>query len=164
MEAILSSGAGVAIAIADASPEMAEEAKRIAPQAAVVAGLDELLRHDIDGVVIATPSAQHAAQSIKALEAGVAAFCQKPLGRNSEEVEAVVAAAEKADRLLGVDLSYRYTEGMSTPSISSSTTLMVPTSLGSMTRRCQVVAASWTLAYIWLISLFGRSTSPRSKR
>ncbi len=112
MEAILSSGAGMAIAFADASPEMAAEAQKVAPQAAVVASLDELLSHDLDGVVIATPSAQHAAQSIQALEAGVAVFCQKPLGRDVNEVEAVVAAAKRADRLLGVDLSYRYTEGM----------------------------------------------------
>src|SRR5215218_9099775 len=65
-----------------------------------------------DGIVIATPSALHAAQSIQALKAGAAVFCQKPLGRNAAEVEAVLAAATSADRLLGVDLSYRFTEGM----------------------------------------------------
>ena len=112
MEAILSSGAGEAVVIADASPEMVEEARRIAPVAKVVDGFDELLRHELDGIVIATPSAQHAAQSIQALEAGFAAFCQKPLGRNAREVEAVVDAARKTDRLLGVDLSYRHTQGM----------------------------------------------------
>ena len=48
----------------------------------------------------------------RALEAGVAVFCQKPLGRNAGEVRAVVDAARAADRLLAVDLSYRYTEGM----------------------------------------------------
>lgn len=112
MEAILSSGAGEAVVIADASPEMVEEARRIAPAAKVVDEVDELLRHELDGIVIATPSAQHAAQSIQALEAGFAAFCQKPLGRNAREVEAVVDAARKTDRLLGVDLSYRHTQGM----------------------------------------------------
>ncbi|CCF19566.1 putative oxidoreductase protein [Pseudorhizobium banfieldiae] len=112
MEAILSSGAGEAVVIADASPEMVEEARRIAPAAKVVDGFDELLRHELDGIVIATPSAQHAAQSIQALEAGFAVFCQKPLSRNAREVEAVVDAARKADRLLGVDLSYRHTQGM----------------------------------------------------
>lgn len=112
MEAILSSGAGEAVVIADASPEMVEEARRIAPGAKVVDGVDELLRHELDGIVIATPSAQHAAQSIQALEAGFAIFCQKPLGRNAREVEAVVDAARKTDRLLGVDLSYRHTQGM----------------------------------------------------
>nr|CAD6615911.1 gfo/Idh/MocA family oxidoreductase [Rhizobium sp. TCK] len=112
MEAILSSGAGEAVVITDASPEMVDEARRIAPAAKVADGVDELLRHELDGIVIATPSAQHAAQSIQALEAGHAVFCQKPLGRNAREVEAVVDAARKTDRLLGVDLSYRHTQGM----------------------------------------------------
>jgi predicted dehydrogenase len=39
-------------------------------------------------------------------------FCQKPLGRTADEVRAVVETARRADRLLGVDLSYRFTEGM----------------------------------------------------
>lgn len=112
MEAIVSSGAGEAVAIADASPEMVEEAKKLAPEAVIVNGLEELLTLDLDGVVIATPSAQHAAQSIQVLEAGTAVFCQKPLGRNEKEVEDTVAAARNANRLLGVDLSYRYTQGM----------------------------------------------------
>jgi predicted dehydrogenase len=42
----------------------------------------------------------------------MAVFCQKPLGRTKAEVDAVVEAARLADRVLGVDLSYRYTEGM----------------------------------------------------
>jgi predicted dehydrogenase len=66
----------------------------------------------VDGIVIATPSAMHAEQSIEALERGVAVFCQKPLGRTAAEVGAVVEAARKADRLLAVDLSYRFTDGM----------------------------------------------------
>jgi predicted dehydrogenase len=70
--------------------------------------LDELLDLDLDGVVIATPSALHAEQAIAALEAGVAVFCQKPLARTREEAAAVVGAARAADRLLGVDLSYRH--------------------------------------------------------
>jgi predicted dehydrogenase len=62
--------------------------------------------------VIATPSALHAEQSVRALEAGAAVFCQKPLGRTAAEVARVVDAARAADRLLAVDLSYRCTEGM----------------------------------------------------
>ena len=112
MEAILNSGVAEAVAIADASSETVQEAAKLAPRAAVVSSLDELLQQDLDGIVIATPSAQHAEQSIKALESGVAVFCQKPLGRTAQEVDAVIAAARKADRLLGVDLSYRHTKGM----------------------------------------------------
>lgn len=64
----------------------------------------------LDGLVIATPSAMHAEQSIKALKAGKAVFCQKPLGRTAAEVREVVEASKAADKLLAVDLSYRYTK------------------------------------------------------
>jgi predicted dehydrogenase len=74
--------------------------------------LDELLAQELDGVAIATPSALHAEQAVTALEAGVAVFCQKPLGRNAAEAEIVVDAARAADRLLAVDLSYRYTRAV----------------------------------------------------
>lgn len=109
---MLSTGLVEAAAIADPSPEMRLAALEMAPAAAVVDGLDELLTQDLDGLVIASPSALHAEQSIRALEAGVAVFCQKPLGRTAGEVGAVIEAARRADRLLGVDLSYRSTTGM----------------------------------------------------
>jgi predicted dehydrogenase len=112
MEAILNSGVAEAVAIADASPATVQEAAKLAPQATIASGLDDLLKQDLDGIVIATPSAQHAEQSIQALNSGIAVFCQKPLGRTAREVDAVIAAAKKADRLLGVDLSYRHTKGM----------------------------------------------------
>jgi predicted dehydrogenase len=112
MQAILGTGAIDVIAIADPSPEMAAEAGKLAPDAQLVSTLDGILDLGVDGVVIATPSALHAEQSIRALERGVAVFCQKPLGRTASEVQAVVDAARKSDRLLCVDLSYRFTEGM----------------------------------------------------
>jgi predicted dehydrogenase len=112
MEAMLKTGAVEAAAIADPSSEMAQEALKLAPDAKLVHGLDGLLAEGLDGVVIATPSALHAEQSIRALEAGAAVFCQKPLGRTAAEARAVVEAARAADRLLAVDLSYRFTNGM----------------------------------------------------
>jgi predicted dehydrogenase len=112
MKAIVDTGAVEVAAIADPSPEMAAEAGQLAPDAELVSTLDDLLDAGVDGVVIATPSAMHAEQSIRALERGAAVFCQKPLGRTETEVRAVVDAARAADRLLRVDLSYRFTEGM----------------------------------------------------
>jgi predicted dehydrogenase len=112
MEAMLAAGAVEAAAFADPSAAMAKAAADLAPDAAWVGSLDELLALDLDGLVIATPSALHAEQSIAARERGVAVFCQKPLGRTAAEVRAVVEAARAADRLLAVDLSYRFTEGM----------------------------------------------------
>jgi predicted dehydrogenase len=112
MQAILATGAVEAAVIADPSPEMAAEAQRLAPSARLVSDLDALLATGVDGVVIATPSALHAEQSMRALERDVAVFCQKPLGRTGAETQAAVDAARRADRLLAVDLSYRFTEGM----------------------------------------------------
>ena len=83
---------------------------------AVIAGVsdpaleesDDLATLALDGVVIATPSALHAQQAMDALGRGSAVFCQKPLARTAAEARAVVEAARAADRLLGVDLSYRH--------------------------------------------------------
>jgi predicted dehydrogenase len=112
MQAIVGTDAVEVAGIADASPEITAQAGKHALQARVVSSLDELLDLGLDGVVIATPSALHAEQSIRAFGRGAAVFCQKPLGRTAAEAQAVVGAARAADRLLCVDLSYRYTEGM----------------------------------------------------
>ncbi len=112
MEAIARAGLGRVAAVADTSAEMIAAARETAPDAQVVDGLEGLLEMGLDGIVIATPSAMHAEQSIRALESGAAVFCQKPLGRTADEVRRVVDAARAADRLLAVDLSYRFTEGM----------------------------------------------------
>jgi predicted dehydrogenase len=112
MQAIVEADVAHVIAIADPSPDMAAEAQKLAPDAKIVASLDDILGAGVDGVVIATPSAMHAEQSIRALSRGVAVFCQKPLGRTASEAQAVIGAARQADRLIGVDLSYRFTQGM----------------------------------------------------
>jgi predicted dehydrogenase len=112
MRAILESGVAEAVALSDPNAEALQRARELAPTAHVANSLEELLSHDLDGLVIATPSALHARQSIQALERGVAVFCQKPLGRDEREVTRVVEAARTNDRRLGVDFSYRHSEGM----------------------------------------------------
>ena len=112
MEAMLATGAVEAGAICDPEPACADEAAALAPGAVRVDTLEQMLEQDVDGVVIATPSALHAEQAIAALKAGKAVFCQKPLGRSAVEAQAVIDAARDADRLLGVDLSYRHTQAM----------------------------------------------------
>lgn len=114
MEALVADEAGSVVAIGDVSDAPLEEAAPTAPDAALHCGpdcLDKLIAAEPDGIVIATPSALHAEQAIAVLEAGIPVFCQKPLGRDGEEVRAVVAAARKADRLLGIDWSYRWVRG-----------------------------------------------------
>jgi predicted dehydrogenase len=110
MEAMLATGAIQAAAYYDPSPDCAAEAGALAPAARALGSFEALLAENLDAIVIATPSALHAEQSIAAFKAGAAVFCQKPLGRSATEARAVVDAAQQADRLLGVDLSYRHTE------------------------------------------------------
>jgi len=109
LEAIADSGVAEVVAVADASPDAALEAARTARGARVARSFDDLLHDDLDGVVIATTNALSAANSQAALARGLAVFCQKPLGRDRREVEAVVDSARRADRLLMTDLSFRLT-------------------------------------------------------
>jgi predicted dehydrogenase len=112
MRAVAESGTAEIAGLSDPDPTAIARAKEVAPRADVANTFEELLALPLDGVVIATPSALHAAQALRALECGRAVFCQKPLGRNTEEVRRVVAAARAQDKLLGVDFSYRFSEGM----------------------------------------------------
>ena len=112
MEVIAKSGLAEIAAVYDASPEMLRQSLAVAPQAKAVNSYDELLSAGIEGVIIATPSAQHAEQSVRALERGLPVFCQKPLGRTADETRRVVEAARKANQLLAVDMAYRFTAAL----------------------------------------------------
>jgi predicted dehydrogenase len=112
MECIANSAVAEVAWLYDSSPASVTQVLEVHPDAKVAACFDELLDADLDGIVIATPSALHAEQSIRALQKGLAVFCQKPLGRNAPEVASIIRAAKNANRLLGIDLSYRFTDGM----------------------------------------------------
>lgn len=112
MEAIALDGAAEIAAVADTDAGLREAALALAPSAAGAQSLEALMALPLDGVVIATPSALHAQQAEAALARGLAVFCQKPLARSAAETCGVIDAARRADRLLGVDLSYRHTLAM----------------------------------------------------
>lgn len=111
LETLRRRGGARIVALADPCAERIAAARALAPEASSCASLEDLLEHALDGVVIATPSALHAEQARACLAAGLAVFCQKPLARTAAETRTVVEAARAADRLLGVDLSYRHLEG-----------------------------------------------------
>jgi predicted dehydrogenase len=115
MNAVAEAGAGEVAALCESVPERLDKAAEAHPQAARFADLDAMLARagelGLSGVVIATPNALHEAQTVAALKRGLAVFCQKPLALNASEAREMVRVAEKADRLLGVDYSYRFTDG-----------------------------------------------------
>jgi predicted dehydrogenase len=108
LEAVAQSDLIEIAAIADPAEELRRKAAEFAPSAELHADFEALLAAHLDALVIATPSAMHAAQALQALEQGLAVFCQKPLGRSGNETRAVVECARQNDRLLGVDLYYRH--------------------------------------------------------
>lgn len=115
LQALAQAGAAEVAALCEAAPERLAEAGNAYPRAAQFSDYKRMLERarelDLDGIVIATPNALHAPQTVAALDEGLAVFCQKPLALSAREAEKMVDAARDADRLLGVDYSYRFTDG-----------------------------------------------------
>jgi predicted dehydrogenase len=112
LQAIRDHGVAQIVAIADPSRDQRAAACKLVPGAVECTHLGQLLELPLDGIVIATPSGLHAEHCTIALRRGLAVFCQKPLARTAAEARTVVDAARVADRLLGLDLSYRHTAAM----------------------------------------------------
>lgn len=63
---------------------------------------------EVDAIYNPLPNGLHAPWSIKALEAGKHVLCEKPFTVEPSEIDAMVAAAEKADRWLMEAFMYRF--------------------------------------------------------
>lgn len=109
LKAVLESDLAKVLVIADPSAVCRIEALELAQQAELYDNWEETVNHPaVDGVVISTPNFLHKAQTVAALEKGKNVFCQYPPGCSAAEVEVMIEAAGKSDRLLAVDFSYRY--------------------------------------------------------
>ncbi len=69
-----------------------------------------LERDDLDAIVIATPDHWHAHPTIHACQAGKDVYVEKPLAHNVQEGRAMVKAARKYDRVVGVGTQQRSSE------------------------------------------------------
>jgi len=72
---------------------------------------EEVLDGDVDGVVIAAPTAQHVGLVRLAAGAGRHAFCEKPLGFDVEAAAAATAGAREAGVVLQVGFQRRFDPG-----------------------------------------------------
>lgn len=70
----------------------------------------EILRDfpDLDVLAVATPDHLHAAPILAALDHGVHVITEKPMTLDAREADAIVAAAKKSGRIVGVDMHKRY--------------------------------------------------------
>lgn len=62
----------------------------------------------VDAVTICTPNKFHAEIAIAALEAGVHVLCEKPMAITVDECEAMISAANKAEKVLSIAYHYRF--------------------------------------------------------
>jgi predicted dehydrogenase len=106
------SGNAAVCAVADPSGEARYQSEQIVPGVALVEKREELFQFDLDGVVIASPSALHSEDATAALLRGFAVFCEKPLGCSAAQTSAAVTAAKRANRFLVLDFPYRFTAGL----------------------------------------------------
>jgi len=63
---------------------------------------------DLDILAVATPDHLHAAPILAALEHGVHVITEKPMTLDAREADQIIAAARRANRIVGVDMHKRY--------------------------------------------------------
>lgn len=94
-------------AVMDLSEERRKEAKTKF-NCETYTSFDDLAKADIDLMVVASPSQFHTEHTVKALQAGKHVIVEKPLAPSVTEVDSMIAAAKKSEKILTVNQNYRY--------------------------------------------------------
>jgi len=95
-----------------------------------------------DVAVVMTPPPFHARIAIDALAGGAHVLCEKPMAVHVGEADAMIAAAERAGRLLALNLQFRHR-----PEVRAAKRLIAAGRLGEIQRID--VLATWTRAGIY---------------
>jgi len=98
--------------VCDANEVQRNLAADIAPNAEVVASVDQVLNAPVDGVVIATPAETHFELTRQALLARKDVLCEKPLALTYEQGAELVRLAEQQGRILMVGHVLEYHPGI----------------------------------------------------
>jgi UDP-N-acetyl-2-amino-2-deoxyglucuronate dehydrogenase len=104
-------------------------ATALAAGCAALADHRELLALEPDVIVICTPHPSHPVLTIEALEAGAHVLVEKPLAPEVREADAMIEAADRAGRLLGVCFQQRFR-----PVIAAARELIASGRLGELVR------------------------------
>ena len=94
------------VAIADASADMRRELESRGYMA--YSSYQQLLDTDIDAILVAAPDQYHAEITLDALGCGKHVFCEKPLCFSVAQAEEVVAARDKAGKVVQVGYMKRF--------------------------------------------------------
>ncbi|WP_248583155.1 Gfo/Idh/MocA family oxidoreductase [Nocardioides sp. InS609-2] len=74
----------------------------------VVSDFDDLLKIDLDAVLVLTPDHLHAEHAVRCLEAGVATFLEKPMATTIEDADAILEAAYRTGTRLYIGHNMRH--------------------------------------------------------
>ncbi|MFI6499582.1 Gfo/Idh/MocA family protein [Nonomuraea typhae] len=106
--ALLAAGAEL-VAVAGPEREQAAAFARSFGASAAYGTAEELYAHPgLDAVVVASPHAHHASQTLAALEAGLHVLCEIPIALSLPEAQAVAEAARAAGRQVAVAHTLRH--------------------------------------------------------
>ena len=101
-------------AISDPSSAAVGEVWAMLPGSNIVLTSDyrDLLSRDLDAICIASPDGYHVRQVIDCLDAGLHVLCEKPLTMDSEGLEAVIHARDRARKHVSMTYPKRYDGGL----------------------------------------------------
>ncbi|WCB95396.1 Inositol 2-dehydrogenase/D-chiro-inositol 3-dehydrogenase [Baekduia alba] len=107
MLAVATAAPGVEVVhAADPSTEAVQRAARDHPAILIGTDPDAVVRSDaIDAIYIAAPPLHHADYAVRALDAGKAVFCEKPLAIDLDDGRAMVAAAQRSGLVNAVNFA-----------------------------------------------------------
>ena len=110
LAAAAAEGVGTVVGVCDLVPEQAQSLAETfgVPRYDSVEALLEKARPEV--VSITTPVINHRDLTLQAFEAGCHVLCEKPIAMSLAEAEEMLAAADRADRLLSICLQYRHWE------------------------------------------------------
>lgn len=109
---LLESGGAELVAIADASAERRELARREFGVRVCERWEDVVRDEAVEAVIVATTNDALAPITAAALERGRHVLCEKPAGRSVEEARRMAEAAERGGGLLAFGFNHRHTDGM----------------------------------------------------
>jgi predicted dehydrogenase len=101
------------IALCDADPVTLERARRQAGVAVTSTRYEEIVkRDDVHAVIIATPNFLHPPIALAAIANGKHVLCEKPLGLNAAEAQAMAEAGDRANVRHMTAFTYRFVPAM----------------------------------------------------
>lgn len=73
---------------------------------------EAMLESTPDAVLVSTPTGLHADQTIRALEAGVHVFCEKPMSDSVQAAARIKQTADRSGRVLNIGFHLHFCEGL----------------------------------------------------